>query len=402
MTAATADKVLLPPKLNPGNPVAGTLLEVSKKFGVRPMKQLREMMGLHFGLTRLDFSEYYDVQAYRPDMPESRKKEFAGARGSMLLNNRLSPVKLTDRRSFVRDKILYASLLEARGFETTHTQAVVSTTRRFGNIPTLSDAGSIEAFLREKACFPLFGKPEEGSGSVGSALFSGIDKEAGRLHLASGRSVGIGEFAREVLEDYPEGFIFQTAIKQHPAVVEVIGDVVGTIRAVTVFGDAGPEVLYCLWKIPSPEAMSDNFWQAGSMIAEVDRESGIVGECRTGSGLGARLAEVHPVTARAITGFAIPHWAEMCETVRAAHHLLPEFGIFGWDIALGPDGQIIIECNANPHHMLYQLATARGILNPDFTPVFERVETRAAALLKAKIEKKKQAVRDARKTESRA
>jgi len=73
----------------------------------------------------------------------------------------------------------------------------------------------------------------------------------------------------------------------------------------------------------------------------------------------------------------IPHWDEVLRMTAEAHRVLPKFGVIGWDIAITPEGPLIIECNANPHHMLYQLATGKGIHNPDFAEVFDRVAARA-------------------------
>jgi hypothetical protein len=40
-----------------------------------------------------------------------------------------------------------------------------------------------------------------------------------------------------------------------------------------------------IWKLGSAKAMSDNFWQHGSLIAHFDPVSGQVLKCRLGSGV---------------------------------------------------------------------------------------------------------------------
>ena len=62
-----------------------------------------------------------------------------------------------------------------------------------------------------------------------------------------------------------------------------------------------------------------------------------------------------------------------------------------------PDGPAIIECNDNPFHMLYQLAYGRGIRNPEFTPVFERVAARSKALMAERKAQFKQRVKKHRR-----
>ena len=208
--------------------------------------------------------------------------------------------------------------------------------------------------------------------------------------MGNGRAFDIDAFAEEVMTDYPDGFAFQSAVEQHPDVTALAGSAVGTMRVVTVIEDGTPRVLYAVWKIPSPSAMSDNFWQSGSMLGAVDHVTGKVSHAITGAGLERQILEQHPVSGKSFTGFQVPHWDEITKTACEGHALFPEFGVFGWDIAVGKDGPVIIECNANPFHTLYQLAHDRGVNNPDFAPVFDRVETRAQGILKDKLAKLKE------------
>ena len=50
-------------------------------------------------------------------------------------------------------------------------------------------------------------------------------------------------------------------------------------------------------------------------------------------------------------------------------------------VAITPEGPAIIELNDNPFHTLYQLSHGRGVLNPDFAPVFDRVAEVSAKML---------------------
>ena len=388
MTTATADKVLLAAPGKPASPMAQTIADVARGQGISPFRQLREMMRLRFGAHKLGLHEYYSNQVYREGLSAADKKTYVGERGSFLLNNRLSPKALTDMRPFVRDKVLYTAALRQFGIATTQTQAVASASRQFGNLPGPSSAAEVEEFLLTKATYPLFVKPEEGSGSVGSALITYCDTRRKMLKLANGKDIEVAAFAREAMEDYGHGLVFQSAVTQHDDVRALIGDAVGTVRVVTVIEDQTPKVLYALWKIPSPTAMSDNYWQDGSMIAAIDAETGVVQQCHRGSGPGCEVIENHPVSGKAIRGFQMPNWDKTLQAAMDGHKLLPEFGVFGWDVAVGPDGPVIIECNANPHHMLYQLANHDGILNETFAPIFDRIEARAKRLQKERDARK--------------
>jgi len=384
MTTATIDdKALLAAPQDAKAPASATLVSVARAHGLSPFAQMREMIALRFGPGKIDQPEYYAYGLFHPDLTLEQKKEFVGVTGSWKINCRLNPADLTVSRVFVADKVMYTALLRQLGFSTTETQGVASKTRNFGNIPALRDPAALQDFLTNRARFPLFGKPCEGRGSVGSAMLTGI--EDGQIVMGNGHRADLAGFCAEVFADYPEGFIFQTALTQHKALADVAGSAIGTMRVVTVRETDTPRVLYAVWKIPSPDAMSDNFWQSGSMIAQVD-ENGQVGACKVGTGLEARMIDTHPVSGARFDSVRVPEWEKVQQMASEAHALFPEFGIIGWDIAITPDGPAIIEANDNSYHALWQLPEGRGILNPDFIPVFDKTAAKSQAILQGKID----------------
>lgn len=380
---AVADKALLVAPQDPKAPAAETMVKVARRHGVSPFRQMREIFALRFGPGKLANHEYYSTGVYDPALSMDAKKTYVGKVGSYDINVAASPMELTDTRAFVRDKVMYTALLERLGLPTTQTQAVVHADRGFGSIEVLRSPEAIVDFLRDAAQFPVFAKPCEGAGSIGSALIKGI--EADRLMLGNGKSVGVHAFAREIYEDYPEGFILQTALTQHADLSAMIGEAIGTLRVVTLRDETGISPLYTVWKVPSPTAMSDNFWQSGSMIALIDDATGRVTRCTIGTGLEARPVEAHPVSQIAFDGFQIPHWDKVAQVAIEGHALFPEFGLVGWDVAITPEGPVLIECNDNPFHVLWQLAAGEGIRNEAFVPRLEAAAARSQAILDGKV-----------------
>ncbi|MEO9575136.1 MAG: sugar-transfer associated ATP-grasp domain-containing protein [Tateyamaria sp.] len=383
MMLATADKVLLAAPKDPRPAAAETMVAVARSCGIGPFGQMREMAALRWGPGKLASHEYFSTGAYDTKLSKAEKRAYVGKIGSYELNLAASPLKLTGTRAFVRDKVMYTALLNQLGLETTQTQAVVHADRLFGNIPTLRSPSEVETFLRETAKYPLFAKPCEGAASVGSALIEARDGDL--LKLGNGRQADVASFAHEIIEDYPEGFILQSAIIQHPDMVAMTGASVGTLRVVTLRDESGIAPLYTVWKVPSPKAMSDNFWQSGSMVALIDDDTGCVRKCNIGSGPAAQWIEKHPTSGLAFEGYQIPHWGKVIDAACAGHGLFPEFGIVGWDIAVGPDGPVIIECNDNPYHVLWQLAAGEGIRNDHFLPRFKAAAARSDAILRGKV-----------------
>ncbi len=394
MTNAEISGALLAAPSKPKPPTSKLIETVARADGVSPMRQFREMLRLCVGRRPLSFHEYYSNRVYRPDLSPAEKSGFVGEKGSARLNRRLSPLSVTGLRPFVRDKALYGSVMAHLGFSVPRIQAVFSTVRSYGRMKTLRTAADIETFLTEDAVYPVFVKPEEGSGSIGSALIESLDRERGALLLSNGNLINLEAFAAQVEAEYSAGFLFQDAVKQHRVLSDVAGRAVGSIRVVTVQDDEGVSCLYALWKVPSPSAMSDNYWQPGSMLAELDSGTGRILQCLRGTGPDQERLENHPVSGAVFTDITIPHWPEVLEVTRDAHSMLPTFGVIGWDIAITEDGPMIIESNANPHHMLYQIATGKGILNDAFAPVFDRIAARGQRLRKKRKQSAKDNLRD--------
>lgn len=381
-TLALESKALLAAPKDPDAPASEIMVAVARKYGLSPFRQMREMFALRYGPGKIALPEYYSNGLYEPDLPMERKREYVGRIGSWEINIRLSPERLTQSRVFVGDKVMYTALLRQLGLPTTETQAVAAKIRHFGNIPALRDPAAVRDFLSNRAVFPLFGKPCEGRASVGSALLRGI--EDGRIVMGNGRRAGLDAFCAEIFADYPEGFIFQTALRQHETLARVAGEAVGTLRIVTLRDNDRPRVLYTVWKIPSPQAMSDNFWQKGSMVAQVD-DHGRVGRCRIGTGLNGHWIETHAKSGARFDTLQMPCWDAARRIACEGHALFPEFGIVGWDMAITPDGPAIVECNDNPFHVLWQLANGRGIRNADFMPALDAAAERSQAILDEKI-----------------
>lgn len=367
------------PKASPETP---KIARVAREHGVSPLSQLLHMWRGRSKRQGLTAAEYYDFEVYKaPD--KAARQAFVGVAGSRALNRRLSPAPLRKHDEFLKNKVACTRFLARKGLPTTQTQATVTTGADAGGPQVLRSFGDILRFLQEDAVYPLFAKPAAGSLSIGSARIERLDDET--LHLGNGAEVSVTAFAGEILRDHAaQGFLFQSAVAQHPELTERIGVALGTVRVITAMVEAeAPDVLYVLWKIPSPDAMSDNFWQAGSMIAALDKDTGEVLSVRRGTGLESARLTHHPVTGAPLVGMRIPHWEQVKAVTAEAHSHFPAYGTLGWDVGIGADGPVIVECNISPFHTLYQLSTGEGLLNPRLAPVFDKIAARQAARAKA-------------------
>jgi len=152
-------------------------------------------------------------------------------------------------------------------------------TRGFGTLPTLRSSADVVRFLTTQARYPLFGKLVRGSGSFGSVLTRKL--EGMIATLGNGQTISVSKLADEVATHQTCGYIFQNALTPHPPITTLTGsNSLSTMRVITVNHGDTPEILYTLWKLPAPTAMSDNFRQKCSLISLVEPTSGLVQKIR--------------------------------------------------------------------------------------------------------------------------
>lgn len=385
--------ILVERKPGGGASVADTIHRVARETGISPIRQFRNFISVY--RNGINGREYYSQQVYLPQHDGEARKAFVGERGNFLLNLKLSPPGLTHMRGFFADKIALTAVLSHLGLPATQPQAALSQHRQFGRLKVLRNEAELLNFLQADARYPVFGKPLDLLQAIGSVGIRSVDPAADLVELANGRTARLSGLVKDIIRSYGDGFLFEDAIDQHPEVTARIGPAIGSLRVCTVVADEEPEVLYAVWKVPSPTGMSDNFWQAGTMLALPDQATGEVLKCRRGTGPDTEWIDGHPQSGQRLTGFRIPHFEAAKALAVSAHAIFPINGVLGWDIAIGANGPLIIEANENPAHQLYQFASGRGVRNPDFEPILQRVIARSARLLKTTTERNKQIAKSA-------
>jgi hypothetical protein len=58
--------------------------------------------------------------------------------------------------------------------------------------------------------------------------------------------------------------------------------------------------------------------------------------------------ENHPVTGAKVTGRIVQHWDAIRDLAVAGHRIFADRMMLGWDVALTPDGPVLVEANAYP------------------------------------------------------
>jgi len=303
--------------------------KVQRKFGLDDAWRARAVE-----IARARFADPQDVALFRIDEAgalDGYVRRFEDA----ALNKRINPLGWT-RDCALADKARFYARCRDAGLPHPETVAVVEAGRL---TPGADPAG------RELVAKPADG--EGGDGLVMLGAFADPDDLAARLAGALRASRGT--------------LVVQPRIATHPALRDLALQALPTVRVVTLLDEAGaPEVVSATFRFASdPAAQVDNM-KAGGLIAAVDLEAGTLGvACR---GYGGGDHHVHPVTAAPIAGRALPDWAAAKGLCARAHaQAFADYALVGWDVAMAPDGPLLIEGNGKPGVLMPQRAARRGL-----------------------------------------
>jgi hypothetical protein len=192
------------------------------------------------------------------------------------------------------------------------------------------------------------------------------DRHNDRVVLANGTELEVQALLKRFHFNFSHGLLFQELLKPHPAIAEVCGARICSVRIVTLVDARGPRLLSTLWKVATGSSMADNYWEPGNLVAPVDPESGEVGQAITGLGRDIRCIDRHPDTGRRLRGVILPDWAEAVAVCLRATASLPGIPMQAWDVALTDRGPVLLEVNVNGGMRLPQLVIDTGLYRGHF------------------------------------
>lgn len=236
--------------------------------------------------------------------------------------------------------------------------------REYPNVPWIGDRETWRA-LMEEAPDELFIKPI--AGTFGEGAFTVFRNGS---HLVYGDREGspdmLFDHLQVLLED-EAGWLIQPRLQSHHGIASIMAPQgVGTIRAVTCMDRGEPRLLLAILKITVGSNVTDNFHHGstGNLVAPIDLATGALaaarGSTRTDWPAMTTVGR-HPDTGHPIEGAVVPCWEELVALVLAAQRSLPLLKSAGWDIAVTPEGPILVETNAFYSVDILQVAYGRGL-----------------------------------------
>lgn len=195
----------------------------------------------------------------------------------------------------------------------------------------------------------LFFKPSDGYGARGImhvALRNGVI-EVNKKPITDD---ALNDMAQEKLG----GYLICEVIQNGPWTAKFFDQTLNTIRILTGSRSVSrsPLILSAILKTGKASSFPTDNWQRGKggISAKIDIETGRVGLALgyDSSSRTRRPFAFHPETGAAISGETVPGWPAIKQLMIQVAGRLPFPGIVGWDVALSPDGIVIVEGNGIP------------------------------------------------------
>jgi Sugar-transfer associated ATP-grasp len=151
--------------------------------------------------------------------------------------------------------------------------------------------------------------------------------------------------------------LVQKHLQNHPVIAAMADKSLLTMRVITCLNEnAEPEVTLAMLRLLTKlEPQWKKYAKDMEYANPVNLATGTLGSCTGDSLYTSHLRyDRHPVTFENMLGRQMPYWRETQELALAAHAALNHRMTVGWDIAITPEGPVLLEGNTNYDVMFLQ------------------------------------------------
>lgn len=334
--------------------IARARLDHGKPF----WKQALEAISLRLSKLPVGISEYFEYGIYRQEITPAKRREFIGWRESLFLDRWLNA---DYSRVLANDKLMNYLVLHAAGCPIPVPIASFSPSgRRIANECVLRTLDEVRCFLNDDY-YPYYVKPI--SAGYGRGVLGVRRKEGEYLRLLDDSLVSVNDFLKPFSFTPFGGMLFQKPLTAHPAISAITGSpAVCCVRFICFVTPKGPVIHTAFWKVTAGRNMLDNFTHGtfGNCLASLDVDRGVVVRAIAKLGPGGAVV-CHPSTGKNLVGFALPDWEKAVALVCSATKHFPGLHLQNWDVALCPEGPVLLELNTESELAIPQAISGRGL-----------------------------------------
>ena len=85
------------------------------------------------------------------------------------------------------------------------------------------------------------------------------------------------------------------------------------------------------------------------------------------------IIEHHPTTGRRIVGFQLPDWERAVDLVKSATGNFPGLRLQNWDVALCPEGPVLLELNTESELGVPQAISGAGMMDQRLRDILSQI-----------------------------
>lgn len=249
--------------------------------------------------------------------------------------------KINKQMFILDDKNLFEEFIRGQDVKYPRTVLKISKGIIFDENTNIVDADTqLDTVLEKVKVESLFCKPSNW-GSGGKGIFS-IVRSNTRFYDSLGNEFDIKYLKKLSLTDW----IIQEAVQNRADLGRIYRYSVNSFRILTFFTpDHGARAVYCILKFGNKKAVTDNA-HTGGIYVRVNMDSGLLDDTAYDEDLFEH--KVHPFNGYEFAGTRINDIKEILKTAELLGNKLPNLTFIGWDIALTPEGPVVLEGNSSP------------------------------------------------------
>lgn len=207
----------------------------------------------------------------------------------------------------------------------------------------------INVLIASEKSEKIFIKPNKGSQGEGTYIFN-KNGDGHFIEIKNHEKLDINLLNRIKKQG---DFIVEPGIEQHHLISKIYPYSVNTIRFLTEYKKEKSSIIVALFRFGKNKYQVDNA-HFGGIFCKIDLTSGII--CDHATDYNFIIYEKHPDTGTNLKGFEVPFWKETIALMRKSIFKFRYFTYLGWDVAITPQGPIVIEVNGSSDFELLQLA----------------------------------------------